>query len=134
MYLRIIFESSMLGMQECKEEKPSFKQLVALNYSSLDVQHLWPMVSRFHKDQYLFLIKLAHACLAVPLSTACERRFSTQNRTKNKLRNRMQTKHLDIVMRITEEGPDVNKFDFNYAVKVWWFEKKERRLSQLKKK
>lgn len=127
------FESS-IGLHECREEWPSFKQLVALNYSSLDLQHLWPMVCKLHRDQYPFLIKLAHACLAIPVSTAtCERGFSTQNRIKNKLRNRMQTKRLDILMRITEEGPDVNEFDFDRSAKLWC-EKKERRLFRPKKK
>ena len=75
------FDAS-LGVNECKEEWSCLKQLAALNYSSLELQQFWLVICKHHKEQFPF--KLAHACMAVPVSTAtciCERGFSTQNRT-----------------------------------------------------
>jgi len=55
------------------------------------------------------------------LSTAvCERGFSTQNRIKSNRRNRLGEKQLEILTRISEQGPDFkeqrgNVFcDFNF--------------------
>ena len=63
------------------------------------------------------LLKLAVLCLVTPLSTAtCERGFTTQNRIKTKLRNRLQSKRLDILLRISEEGPNISDFNFEQSV------------------
>ena len=119
---------------ECKEEWSSLKQLAAKNYSMLSLQKFWVLICRSHKEQYPHLIKLAHACMAIPITTAtCERGFSTQNRIKTKIRNRLKTKSLDILMRLSEEGPPVNEMDYNRPAKIW-YEAKERRLFKGKKK
>ena len=57
---------------------------------------------------YPNLCKLAQICLVLPLSTAdCERAFSTMKRVKTPLRNRLNTKTLDSLMRIRIEGADL---------------------------
>ena len=45
-------------------------------------------------------------CQCVSIAT-CERAFSTQNVIKIKHKNRLGTKHLDDVLRVTFEGPQV---------------------------
>lgn len=116
--------SVCLDVSECKEEWPCLKQLAALNYSSLSLQQFWALMCKHHRERFPYLIKLAHACMAVPVATAtCERGFSTQNRIKTK---RLKTKRLDVLMRIVEEGPSVDKFDYNRPAKIWC-EMKERR-------
>ena len=50
---------------------------------------------------YPNLCKLAQICLVLPVSTAdCERAFSTMKRVKTPLRNRLNTKTLDALLRI----------------------------------
>ena len=50
---------------------------------------------------YPQLAKLASIAALVPVSTAeCERSFSTMNRVKTALRNRMKTSTFDSLMRI----------------------------------
>ena len=61
-----------------------------------------------HEDDEEVSTMLAIA-ITLPASTAgCERGFSTQNRLKTKLRNRLLEGKLDILMRLSIEGPSVN--------------------------
>ena len=83
------------------------------NYSMLSLQKFWILICSSHKEH---LIKLTHACMAIPITTAtCERGFSTQNRIKTKIRNCLKTKSLDILMRLSEEGPQSTK----WIITVW---------------
>jgi hypothetical protein len=76
-----------IAVMECKGEWSCLKQLASRNYSYLPLQEFWILIARKHKEQFPFLLKLAHACMAVPVSTAkCERGFSTQDRIKTKSR------------------------------------------------
>ena len=106
--------------QSCKEEWPCLKQLASASYKSHSVEDFWAIVAQKHKDQFPCLLKLAHACLTLPVSTVCcERGFSTQNRIKTKLRNRMKVRRLDALMRISEEGPPVKDLDFSKPIEMW---------------
>ena len=91
-----------------------------MNYSTLSIQQFWILISKHNKEQFPHLIQLAHACMAIPVTSAtCERGFSTQNRIKTKHRNRMKTKRLDVLMRISEEGPPIDNYDFSRSAKKW---------------
>ena len=63
------------------------------------------------------------AVIVVPVSTAaCQRGFSTQNRIKSTLRNRLYGDHLDYLdnlMKISMEGPPINTFDFRRALDIF---------------
>lgn len=115
---------------ECKEEWPCLKQLRALNYSSLTLQQFRALVCKNHQEQFPHLIKCLYGCpyLYSHLREGC---FSTQNRIKTKLRNRLKVKCLDILMRISE-GPAVEKLDYSRPAKIWC-EKKEHRLFMTKR-
>ena len=70
----------------------------------------------------------AAAYKVLPPHTAdCERDFSQLKLIKTILRNRMSETTLDALMRITVEGPKLQDFPFQRAVKLW-AEKKSRRL------
>ncbi|KAI8490494.1 hypothetical protein Bbelb_317620 [Branchiostoma belcheri] len=78
------------------------RQSVALTTDSL-----WEELERVH-DRELFpnMLKLATVGRLLPMHTAdCERGFSTQNRIKTRLRNSLSVKRLDILMRISINGP-----------------------------
>ena len=60
--------------------------------------------------------ELARIALSTPVSTAeYERGFSSVKRIKTELRNRLKTETLDFLLRISTEGPDIEKFDFEKA-------------------
>ena len=78
---------------------------------------------------YPTLSQLASITLTLPLSTAdCERGFSTMNRIKTDLRNRLKTTILDMLIGSSTEGPSLDSFDFDAALSMW-AQKTNRRIS-----
>lgn len=74
---------------------------------------------------------LLASAVTLPASTAgCERGFSTQNRLKTKLRNRLLEGKLDTLMRLSIEGEPLNEFDFASALAVWKSAKSRRMFGQ----
>ena len=99
--------------------------MVAKNYPNFDISALWQLLITKHKDEIPNLAKLANICLLLPVSTTCcERGFSTLNRIKTKLSNRLKTETLDTLVCIDLEGPPIDSFDF--AVALSGFQKPER--------
>ena len=78
---------------------------------------------------YPTLSKLASITLTLPISTAnCERGFSTMNRIKTDPKNQLETFTLDMLIRLSSEGPSLKTSDFDAAVNVW-AQKIKRRIS-----
>ena len=72
------------------------------------------------REKYPMLLRLAHVALLQCCSTACcERGFSIQNIIKNKLRNQLNTRTLEALMRVSIEGPPIRDFDFTEAINLW---------------
>ena len=71
------------------------------------------MLLRNYSDMYPQMALLISIALIVPVSSApCERGFSTTNRIKTKLHNRLQTSTIDTLLI---EGPPISQFDFSRA-------------------
>lgn len=99
------FVKNHTKLSQCK----SLQELGEEILSKDSMVMLFPLVSKL----------ITHA-LVLPVSTAdCERCFSVIKRVKTDLRNRMSTQTLDRLLRIRIEGPDMDEFDFNQAVKDW---------------
>lgn len=97
-------------------------------YPRSNMQGLWKIMHEYHKDTFPNLLRLASIALVMPYQTAdCERGFSAQNQTKNKLRNKLEEKTLLRLMMIKLEGPPLRSFDFDKAVNLWK-RKKDRRV------
>ena len=83
------------------------------------------IISNLTTDTALLLaypnfVKLAQVCLTLPISTAdCERAFSTMRRIKTRLRSEMNNTTLNHCMRISIEGPKLQNFDFDSAVRTY---------------
>ena len=66
------------------------------------------------------MVKLASGALAIPITSAdCERGFSTQNRIKRAHRSTVGIDRLNVLMRISMEGPPIDRFDFVQALAIW---------------
>ena len=73
------------------------------------------------------LAKLAGIYKVLPPHTAdCERDFSNMKLIKTDIRNRMSENTLDCLMRISLEGPPLEKFPYERAVKLWASKKNRR--------
>lgn len=82
------------------------------------------------KEVYPQLSLAAEIFLCAPISTATvERQFSTTNRILTDLRNRLTTDHVDQLMRISIEGPDVLNLQIKEEIINCWKLKKQRRLA-----
>ncbi|XP_054588645.2 zinc finger protein 862 [Nothobranchius furzeri] len=78
--------------------------------------NLYPMVS-----------KLAAIAMTVPISSVnCERDFSTMNRVKTDLRNRLQGDHLAACLQLSINGPPLGEFPYHRALEM--FCKKSRKI------
>ena len=63
---------------------------------------------------------LGKICQVVPIHTAgVERTFSQLKLLKTRVRNRMNEKTLDSLLRIALEGPPTSEFPVSEAVKGW---------------
>ena len=72
------------------------------------------------QEVYPTVAEVAGRFLVAPVSTVdCERGFSRQNLIKTCLRNRMSVEALDKLLRLSIEGPSVDKFHYEKAVEKW---------------
>ncbi|CAF4995676.1 unnamed protein product, partial [Rotaria magnacalcarata] len=73
------------------------------------------------KNIYPQLSLAAEIFLIAPISTATvERDFSTMNRILTKLRNRLTTKHVDQLMRISMEGANTLNEEMKDEINNYW--------------
>ena len=112
----------MACMVAIKHEFPLFKQLVFHSYSSMSIHELSKVIAA----KLQVILMLFSACLVVPISTTqCEHRFSTQNHIKRKTRNCLKTKHLDILLCISEEDPQLKILFQLCCIKIYENERHE---------
>jgi len=112
---------AVVDAKKCRFGWNFVKELVVReHYPMGHIAELWKMLATHHSDEVQNLLKLSQVALVLPTNTAgCERGFSTQNRNKNALRNRLKAKRLDVLMTIDIEGPPSKDFDFSTALDVW---------------
>ncbi|CAF1383340.1 unnamed protein product [Rotaria magnacalcarata] len=84
------------------------------------------------KNIYPQLSLAAEIFLIAPISTATvERDFSTMNRILTKLRNRLTTKHVDQLMRISMEGANTLNEEMKDEINNYWKKSKTSSFSSL---
>ena len=110
----------------CKEglysEWVTLKPLLSQGYREVTCKDFLILISSDSTLTAMFpnFAVLASIALVIPVSTAeCERCFSSMKRIKTILRNRMETETLDQLMRIANEGPEPEHFNFNKAADLW---------------
>ena len=114
-------DDAPVNAEELQKEWGSFSVMLADHYSKAAAREVLrdPAGNKL-KLVYPQLARLASLGLTIPFSTAdCEPAFSTMNRIKTKLRNRLKTTTLDCLLRISIEGPELKDFDFQLALKKW---------------
>jgi hypothetical protein len=119
----------LVDQTPCKREFLAFKLQDIMKWGDKNLRDLWGMIIWNHALQarcpnLLILAELAH--VQYDSTPTCEHAFSVQNLIKTKVRNRLGSKNLDAMLRITLEGPDEevddiplwkkdNKYHFLYA-------------------
>jgi hypothetical protein len=81
------------------------------------------------KDAYPCVADVAYRLLFIPVSSVeCKRGFGVQNLIKTKLRYRLNTKSLYLLMKLQIDGGPQNSFDFSASYSKWKI-MKSRRIS-----
>ncbi|KAI8519944.1 hypothetical protein Bbelb_032010 [Branchiostoma belcheri] len=71
------------------------------------------MMTTHHTGYFPETTKLLNAVAVITMSTVpCKQGFSVQNRIKTKGRVQLKAENLDVLMRISVEGPAIKDFDF----------------------
>lgn len=84
------------------------------------------------KVHYPSLSILAEVILTCPASTAeVERGFSTQNFIKSKTRNRLGSCHLDQLLRLKLNSPQMKDFPFHQAYLNWLADRNRRCVTKI---
>ena len=110
----------LVDSDACKGEWMLMKQLVSKNYPSMEMRPVWELLYKKYRETFPNLFKLVSAAFAIPITSAdCERGFSTQNRIKCAYRSSLSAKRLDVLMRISIQGPPIDQFDFGKALSLW---------------
>ena len=74
------------------------------------------------KEQYPNLLTLIMLAITMPVSTAdCERGFSKHNLIKTRIRARLKTENVGMLMKMSVDTPELSKwkFDFARAFQIW---------------
>ena len=93
------------------------------HYRAMGLQglRLWQRMHLEKSDRYPNFLALVKITQVYPLSTACcERGFSCMSRIKDDWRCALRTETLDMLMRLSIEGPPLNDFIPRRAVNRWW--------------
>jgi hypothetical protein len=111
-------DDAPVNREEVLKEWESFSVMLADHYTTVKTEEV--LASEKLKDVYPQLACFASLGLTIPFSTAdCERAFSSMNRVKTPLRNRLKTSTLDSLLRISIECPDLEDFNFDQALSTW---------------
>ena len=119
-------------LDTCTPEQEWASLLIVLqkNFQNKDTSHMLKVLATntSYQSVYHLFSKIASIALTLPVTNAdSERGFSCMNRVKTILRNRLTVSSLDILLRISMEGPERTNFDFDRAVTLW-SSKRHRRI------
>jgi hypothetical protein len=111
---------ALFDINRCREEWAGFKMIITNNFSSNDIEVIFPLLIQDYDNVFPNIIKLIKIVYCIPFSSVeCERGFSKQNKIKTKDRNLLATDTLDMLMRISLEGSESAEFDYNRAYTIW---------------
>ncbi|XP_054724838.1 zinc finger BED domain-containing protein 5-like [Uloborus diversus] len=109
------------------EEYEDVSVMLKHSYKDLNLSEVAELFPRKYKNTYPNTSTLMEIYLVIPISSASvERSFSTQNRIKNKFRNRLAPKTLSNLIRICDAGVDLENFPYDVAA-TKFNERKNRR-------
>ena len=103
----------LLNPEECRSEFVLFKQFMFRTFPNKFYPDFIKEVTTEYGDLFPQMSKLLSIIAVIPVSSAsCERGFSTGNRIKTKLPNRLKVTSVNRLMCISIEGPDISQFRF----------------------
>jgi hypothetical protein len=112
--------NTYLKSDELLKEYDDVHILLTNSYKSRKLHNVANVFLNSYLELYPNTCTIYEIYLVIPISSASvERSFSTQNRIKNKFRNRLSIKNLSNFIRISDENIDAESFDFDEAAKIF---------------
>ena len=94
--------------------------IITNSFFSNNMEVILSLLIQDYNDVFPNIIKLIQIVYCIPFSSVeCERGFSRQNKIKTKDRNSLATNTLDMLIRISLEGSESSKFNYNRAYIIW---------------
>ncbi|XP_041954873.1 zinc finger protein 862-like isoform X1 [Alosa sapidissima] len=109
-------------LEAIQEEWQSVKALISHTFQDKSYRSLWQMLltKEPYKTDYKNLLHLVEILLILPISAAqCERGFSAQKRIKSSLRSSLHVSTTVDLIRISTEGPSLERFDPTKCAENW---------------
>jgi hypothetical protein len=113
-------DPDFIKLEESKvlEQFMDFKYQLANEYKYEKEENIYRKL--FSNPLFSNLHLIYQSLLLLPLSNAtCERSFSRMNIIKMDLRNLLKEKHLDCLMMISMNGPEINNFSPNQGIEIF---------------
>lgn len=117
--------SPVVEPSDTKDEWVTFKQVMSNNFRTCTLQSMAQKLlpSAEMREQYPNLLTLITLAITMPVSTAdCERGFSKHNLIKTRIRARLKTENVGMLMKMSVDTPELSKmeqFDFARAFQIW---------------
>ena len=116
-----------LQRENCVSEYKQYKRLVVGSYANASFSSCTQSICQKYPEILPNVVKLLEVGVMIPISSVpCERGFSTQNRIVSKLRTSLSTDTIADLMRISEDGCPMKKFDFCKALCKWKSDKQRK--------
>ncbi|KAK7505926.1 hypothetical protein BaRGS_00002648 [Batillaria attramentaria] len=124
----------VVDKEATRREWKDLKETVnAQHYPRDNFAKLWQLISRFHKESFPNLSKLAQIALVLPVHTAdVERGFSNQNIILTAKRNRLNLDTQNMLLKQKIEGQKKRDDAYLWSIVKRWKQKRERRLFKSK--
>ena len=124
----------LLSLNGCEVNKVSEEWLtlkahvipIIKNHKKVKYHQIWKKVFENSdlKKECENVLHVIEILLIIPFTNAkVERLFSRMNRVKTIERNRLGRDRLDLYLRVGEEGPDIEEFDPDIIIDLWFSEK-----------
>ena len=122
-------EKHGFNLASAEQEWATMKVFIHSNLNKVRYDALWQRMLTEHEQDYPNIVMLVELILILPMSTACcERGFSALKRVKNDWRSSLSSTSLNSILRIVIDGPSVNDFCPNSALRTWWESSQPSRL------
>ena len=109
------------------------------NIQKIDVLEFWCLMISLQDEhpQWKPALLIIELCLCAPFANAAlERLFSQMNLIKTNVRNRLKNNALNVLLRIRISGlsMDISHKEYVHRCVNWWYQRKDRRVNQCKRK
>lgn len=108
------------NIDPCLSEYRQYKRLVSGRYKNKTLVEVMSEIEKKYREMLPNILVLLKCCVVLPMSCVQrDCRLSTLNQIQSKLGMSENYRNLDDLVRISEDGPATDQFDFGRALQKW---------------